>query len=80
MSESEAKYSPELCKVRHDAFMSEIEHVTEKVTTNNTLVTDRIDKLDAKLNMVIMAILTTIGGILSPIVLDLVRKLIGMPK
>lgn len=83
-------FNPEVCRLRHEGVDSEIKRNREEAASEvgrlessiekvEKTLTTRIDKGDSKFNALVLFILAAIGGIMSPVVVDMVKKLIESP-
>lgn len=79
MTSSDAdKFSKEVCELKHKAVDSDLEHLKEMCDQGDEDQEKRMDKIEAKFNALVLAILTAIGGILAPVIVDLINKFLSM--
>lgn len=78
-SDGAKKYNSEVCRLRHEAAAAEILHNKEDSELADKRIEKRLDKCDSKLNALILALLAAVGGILSPVVVSIINKVIGSP-
>lgn len=72
-------YNPEVCRLKHESALLQVTHFKEDSDQAIARIEKRQDKQDARYIALVLFLISAVGGIISPIVIDLIKKLMATP-
>jgi len=73
------EFNPEVCRLKHESFSIQLSHYKDDSAQDIARLEKRIEKQDARFIGLVLFLISAVGGVISPIVIDLVKKLIATP-
>ena len=74
-----SEYNPEVCRLKHETSTLQAAHFKEDSDQAIARIEKRQDKQDARFIALVLFLVSAVGGILSPIVIGLIQKLMASP-